>query len=49
MVPAQNQEIKIMATVLIGNNYDASDIEATLIDAPLWWHDRGLEDRERVR
>lgn len=43
MVPAQNQEIKIMATVLIGNNYDASDIEATLIDAPLWWHDRGLQ------
>ena len=32
-----------MATVLIGNNYDASDIEATLIDAPLWWHDRGLQ------
>lgn len=31
-----------MATVFIGNNYDESDIEATLIDAPLWWHDAGL-------
>nr|DAY73707.1 MAG TPA: hypothetical protein [Caudoviricetes sp.] len=32
-----------MQTVIIGNNYDASDIEATLIDAPLWWHKRGLQ------
>lgn len=32
-----------MATVLIGNGYDHTDIEATLIDAPLWWHERGLQ------
>lgn len=32
-----------MATVLIGNNYDHTDVEATLINAPLWWHERGLQ------
>lgn len=31
-----------MQTVLIGN-YTENDIEATLIDAPLWWHDAGLQ------
>lgn len=31
-----------MQTVIIGN-YTKNDIEATLIDAPLWWHDRGLQ------
>lgn len=31
-----------MATVLIGNNYDSTDIETTLIHAPLWWHGKGL-------
>uniref|UniRef100_A0AAU8GHR9 Uncharacterized protein n=1 Tax=Salmonella phage vB_SEnST11_KE22 TaxID=3161173 RepID=A0AAU8GHR9_9CAUD len=31
-----------MVTVFIGNNYDSSDVEAELINAPLWWHDRGL-------
>ena len=31
-----------METVLIGN-YTKDDIEATLIDAPLWRHDRGLQ------
>ena len=31
-----------METVLIGN-YTTKDVEATLIDAPLWWHDQGLQ------
>lgn len=30
-----------METVLIGN-YTKDDIEAKLIDAPLWWHTAGL-------
>lgn len=29
-------------TVVIGN-YTLNDIEATLIDAPLWWHEEGLQ------
>ena len=31
-----------MQTVLIGN-YTGNDVEATLIDAPLWWHSAGLQ------
>lgn len=31
-----------MQTVMIGN-YTENDIEATLIDAPLWWHEEGLQ------
>ena len=32
-----------MKTVIIGNDYDARFIEATLIDAPLWWHTAGKQ------
>lgn len=37
------KESKKMEKTIIGNCYDSSDIEATLIDAPLWWHERGLQ------
>lgn len=30
-----------METVLIGN-YTGNDVEAVLIDAPMWWHKRNL-------
>ena len=47
MVPAHNKrEFTSMTnqnTVFIGNGYDHTDVESTLIDAPLWWHERGLQ------
>lgn len=47
MVPAHNKrEFTSMTnqnTVFIGNGYDHTDVEATLINAPLWWHERGLQ------